>query len=44
MDESWILGVEGRYYMVRTPDDMKAAFGKNHIHYTEILLKIGCRF
>ena len=44
MDESWILGVEGRYYLVRTPDDMKTAFGKNRIHYSEIMLKIGCRF
>ena len=44
MDESWILGVEGRYYMVRTRDEIKNAFGKEHIRYGEILLKIGCRF
>ena len=44
MDESWIFGVEGRYYMVRTRDEIQAAFGKKHLRYGEILLKIGCRF
>ncbi len=44
MDESWIFGVEGRYYMVRTRDEIQNAFGKGHIRYAEILLKIGCRF
>ncbi|MBR2081852.1 MAG: outer membrane beta-barrel protein [Elusimicrobiaceae bacterium] len=44
MDESWLLGVEGRYYYMRTRSDVKDAFGKGHMHYTEILLKIGFRF
>lgn len=44
MDESWMLGVEGRYYVTRVRDDVKTAFGKGHIHYSEIMLKIGCRF
>lgn len=44
MDESWMLGVEGRYYRMRTRDDVKAEFGKKHIHYSEVMLKIGCRF
>ena len=44
MDESWILGAEARYYMLRTRDEIKEAFGKKHIRYGEIMLKIGCRF
>ncbi len=44
MDETWVFGVEGRYYMVRTRDDVKTAFGKGHIRYSEIMLKLGCRF
>jgi len=44
MDDEWIFGVEGRYYMLRTRDEIKNAFGKSHIRYTEIMLKIGCRF
>ncbi len=44
MDESWIFGVEGRYYMMRTKDDVRTAFGKDDIHYGEILLKMGFRF
>ncbi len=42
--EDIIFGLEGRYYMMRTRDDVKTAFGKGHIHYTEIMLKFGFRF
>lgn len=39
-----IFGAEGRYYMVRTRDEIKDAFGKSHIRYAEIMLKFGFRF
>lgn len=44
MDEAWIFGVEGRYYLMRTRDDVKTSFGKGHLHYSEVMLKIGLRF
>ena len=44
IDESVIFGVEGRYYALRTRSDVKDAFGKGDIHYTEVLLKFGFRF
>lgn len=44
MDETYIFGAEARYYYMNTRSDVKEAFGKDHIHYTEILLKIGFRF
>lgn len=44
LDESVIFGVEGRYYMMQTRSDVKEAFGKDHVHYTEVLLKFGFRF
>ncbi len=44
IDEDVIFGLEGRYYMMRTRDDFKTAFGKGHIHYTEVLLKFGFKF
>ncbi len=44
IDESFIFGVEGRYYLVRTRNEMREAFGKHRIHYTEVLLKFGFRF
>ena len=44
IDEDIIFGLEGRYYMLRTRDDFKTAFGKGHIHYTEVLLKFGFKF
>ena len=42
--EDIIFGLEGRYYRMRTRNDVKEAFGKGHIHYTEVLLKFGFRF
>ena len=42
--EDIIFGLEGRYYMMRTRNDVKDAFGKGHIHYTEVMLKFGFRF
>ena len=42
--EDIIFGLEGRYYMMRTRNDVKEAFGKGHIHYTEVMLKFGFRF
>ena len=44
IDEEIIFGVEGRYYVMRTRSDVNEAFGKDRIHYTEILLKFGFRF
>lgn len=44
IDESIIFGAEGRYYMMRTRDDFENQFGKDNIHYGEILLKFGFRF
>ena len=44
IDESIIFGAEGRYYMMRTRSDVKSQFGKDNIHYGEILLKFGFRF
>ena len=44
IDETVIFGAEGRYYLMRTRSDVKSAFGKDNIHYGEILLKFGFRF
>lgn len=44
LDEDIIFGLEGRYYYMRTRDTFKTAFGKGHIHYTELMLKFGFRF
>ncbi len=44
IDESIIFGAEGRYYVMRTRGDFESQFGKDNIHYGEILLKFGFRF
>lgn len=44
IDESVIFGAEGRIYDMRIRNEVKDAFGKNHIHYTEVMLKLGFRF
>ena len=44
LDDDIIFGLEGRYYYMRTRDTFKTAFGKGHIHYTELMLKFGFRF
>ncbi len=44
IDETVIFGLEGRYYVMRTRSDVKDAFGKGRIHYSEIMLNFGFRF
>ena len=44
IDESFIFGVEGRYYLVNTADSMKDDLGKKRFHFTNIMLKLGYRF
>ena len=44
IDETIIFGLEGRYYLIETADEVKEAFGKNRMHYMNVMLKIGCRF
>jgi len=44
MDEDFIFGVEARYYMVKTADEVKDNFGKNKMHFTNLMLKFGYRF
>ena len=44
LDDSMIFGLEGRYYLVDSSKEFKEAFGRNHLHYLDILLKLGFRF
>jgi opacity protein-like surface antigen len=44
IDETLIFGLEGRYYLIETADEVKKAFGKSRMHYMNVMLKIGCRF
>lgn len=43
IDETIIFGVEGRLYRMEMRSDMKEAFGKGHMHYSEVMLKFGFR-
>lgn len=44
LDETLILGVEGRYYLIDAADEFKQAFGRKRYHHYNIMLKLGCRF
>ena len=44
LDDSLIFGVEGRYYYIKTADEVKTAFGRGHYHHYSVMLKLGCRF
>lgn len=44
IDEDWIFGAEGRYYLVQEEDEVKDVTGKNKLKYTAIMLKFGYRF
>ena len=44
IDEDFIFGVEGRYYLVKTQDEYKDAIGKDKLHYVAIMLKLSYRF
>ena len=43
IDETIIFGVEGRMYRMEMRGEMKNAFGKGHMHYSEVMLKFGFR-
>ena len=44
LDDSLIFGVEGRYYYIKTADEVKDTFGRGHYHHILVMLKLGCRF
>jgi len=45
IDDEWIFGAEGRYYHIKTEEDVKDALnGKEKIHYTAVMIKLGYRF
>ncbi|MCQ2410651.1 MAG: outer membrane beta-barrel protein [Elusimicrobiaceae bacterium] len=44
LDESLIFGVEGRYYLLDAPDEVRDTFHKRHFHHLLVMLKLGCRF
>ena len=44
IDETVIFGIEGRYYLVEAADEVRTKFGKDRLHYVNVMLKLGCRF
>jgi len=44
IDDEWMFGIEGRYYLIKMADEIKDNFGKNRMHFTNIMLKFGYRF